>query len=297
MGLVYDKMKQFQIQCGLDAEKLTQSKVEKEQWKRQFHIELSRVEMERDKYKLISKDLEKTKEETQKKLEKAVSNFEAKVDEVTALRALLKQCQSSLEMVSFNDEKCTADKYNIEALATAHTQALPVSIIDKGTLHQHAGIKPSLEDPPSHTLKDPPEEVLPFVQSLVTEALAPKEVKQQLPDFHSSHDISSRAESERVPLPMNEEQLKGADTSHPIVAESVNESHRLIQAPNEPEVEEPVSLLHDEGKLLSANSDDNSIDSESSYTDEYSMGSFCSVEDRKLESTAGFSFSSSRNHD
>jgi len=126
MGLLNDRMKEFQITRFNDNEKseraLTMSLKDLEQQKRQFQIGVAEAVRERDRFQLMlaneselhiqkMKQFEQTQEEllkklvnAERKLDKTESALNAKNSEVTALRALLKQCQSALESLSYKDE-------------------------------------------------------------------------------------------------------------------------------------------------------------------------------------------------
>eukprot|EP00984_Skeletonema_dohrnii_P024105 scaffold13205_cov113-Skeletonema_dohrnii-CCMP3373.AAC.9 len=126
MGLLNDRMKEFQITRFNDNEKseraLTMSLKDLEQQKRQFQIGVAEAVRERDRFQLMlanesellvqkTKQFEQTQEEllkklvnAERKLDKTESALNAKNSEFTALRALLKQCQSALESLSYKDE-------------------------------------------------------------------------------------------------------------------------------------------------------------------------------------------------
>lgn len=361
LGLLNDKMKELQIQRFSDNEKseraLTQSMNNLEQQKRQFLIGVAEAVRERDKFQLmLAKErdtiLQKTKQfedakgeliDMERKLGKTKSALDAKISESTALRGLLKQCQSALVSLSYNDESSPshAEKTHVDIPQTFEQKAttltptiqpscVPVlkeqqdrsaaqplnnNIIDKESCHETIEKPgPSRQDPPCTSLRDPPEEGLDknSVKKIISVPV-PNEIG--LLDSYSNPDGSSAGGS---PSPVHEEQLKAADTSqnHPTETQSDTDPCRSIEG-HKPVAEEHNDLvLDDKGNMSpeqcpsskseikkttpgdesasSAICDDepselnNDIisDSESTGTDEYSMGTFCdlsTVEDHKLD--------------
>jgi len=345
MGLLNDRMKELQEMRFSDNENreraLTASMNNLEQQKRQcqkFQLMFAR---ESEKLLETTKHYEQTQKELQKmerKLAKTESAIDAKNSETIALRALLKQCQSALESLSYKNE--SGHDYIPAATRTPTTQPAYISksmtptiqptvpsltvqpiqnSIDKESYHQPAETRSSLQDPPCFSLTDPPEDVLPLTQPLVQngEALDGISVRTIVPteiELLDSKGNDDGGSIEKSQLPM---QLKTVDTSQP----AGTEYEPCRSKPEAEAYEHNEIVLDDEGKLSpeqhpSSNvetktskttprdesasavcidesselKNDISIDSESTDTDEYSMGSFCTVEDHKLDKHGRVSF-------
>jgi len=356
MGLLIDRMKQLQMIRLSENEKsecaLTASVNSLEQQKRQFQINLAEAIRERDQFQLMlaresekllanRKDSERTRTklvDMERKLVKTESALDAKNSEAAALRALLKQCQSTVKSLSYNSEsghdyisqtfeqtaatmaptiqtthisKSIAQERH--ALVTSLTaQPLPSSIA-KESLLEPAKTRPSPEDPPCFSLKDPPEVTQPLVQS--GEELDGKSVRTIFPKV--LRDGSSIEES---PLQI-EMQLDAADKSqtHPAVTELDKNEQCRTTSGHTPEADKqnevfskmspeqyPSSNVQDKSSKTTPRDErtsavcvdesselKNGISTDSddtSDTDEYSMGSFCTVEDHKLDKFGRLSF-------
>ncbi len=273
--------------------------------------ELRNAVRERDKYKLMSANLQDTHNDMEKKLqelkaskEKAVSTLEQKTSEATALRSLLKQCQSALESVSFRPTTIDEDpRHSCRREDHGYVAAIKPSPIvtstDNGINSVEKELTSTLKDPPCTSTKDPPtEDLLPSVRSLdytssSIDSFVPHEIGV---DFYSNHNSS-----ENAPLPMQEQQLNAANSSHqvggaPEPSEIQNDEKKLssetsptatnttskdeIQTTTE---EEPIELQKGSSSSSSSNTRINkSMESESTNgTDDYSMGSFHSLKSHK----------------
>lgn len=340
MGRLNDRMKELQITRFSDNEKseraLTMSVNNLEQQKRQFQIGVAEAVRERDEFQRESeilahktKDLEQTKDELVRKLDKTESALNAKNSEATALRALLKQCQSALESLSYKDESGPRLNNHVPQTSTpkaaiAHlTPAIQPAVVAEQSIPQEQQIvvpavavqtlqiatsrndqlfeKKHLGDPPPCTsLGDPPEETLPLTQPLVkcgeeerksVKAIVPKVIEV---DLHSDHCGGSTEESL---LPMHEK-LKLKDTSQ---SQRPDKTELAENDSNKKEVDEgkklsPEQCIQREESPSAVRDDDSSeaksdsiSGSESSGTDEYSMGSFCTM-DQKLDKQGRVSF-------
>jgi hypothetical protein len=280
--------------------------------------ELRNATRERDKYKLMTANLQDTHNDMEKKLkelktakEKAVSALEQKTSEATALRSLLKQCQSALESVSFRPT--TIDEDPIHSCRredhgyVAATKPKPiVTPVDNGINSIEKELTSTLKDPPCTSTKDPPtEELLPSVRSLdytssSIDSFVPHEIGV---DLYSNHNSS-----ENAPLPMQELQLNVANSSHKVGGAdaerdepakpepseiqndeeklSVETSHTTTKTPTKGEIpttaeEEPIELQ--KSSSSSSSRINNSMESESTNgTDDYSM-SFHSLKSHKRD--------------
>ena len=243
MVLLNDRMKEFQISRFNENESI-------EEHKRACQIEVAEAVRERDRFQLMlasksellvhkTKELEQTQEELQKKLAKTESALNAKNSEATALRALLKQCQSALESLSYKDERCFEQKTVSAQLAptiqptSGQEQQRPLAAEELRNKHvkeeqrkpeetrvplrNENFAKKHLGDPPPRTsLGDPPEEMLALAQPLVQRSKEDRfSVKTHVPneielDAFSNRSGKSTEESLSL-LPMHEEQEQGQE--------------------------------------------------------------------------------------
>ena len=266
--------------------------------------ELRNAVRERDKYKLMSANLQDTRIDMEKKLqeqktakEKAVSALEQKTSEAIALRSLLKQCQSALESVSFRpattideDPRHSCRREDHGYVAAIKPNPI-VTSSDNGMNSVEKELKSTLlKDPPCTSTKDPPtEELLPSIRSLdytlsSIETLVPHEIGV---DLYSTHNSSES--------PMQELQLNVANTSHqvggaeaerdepakPEASEIQNDEEKLSDEIPATTEEEPIELQ--KGGSSSKSRINNSMESESTNgTDDYSM-SFHSLKSHKRD--------------
>ncbi len=367
MGRLNDRMKELQITRFSDNEKseraLTMSLNDLEQQKRQFQVGIAEAVRERDKFQLMlareseilahkTKEFKQTQEELVKKLVKAESALNAKNSEATALRALLKQCQSALESLSYKDERSYKDEGRLcpndyvpqtPKVATAPlTSAIQLAFVTNQSLPQEEQLavptvaaqtfqnviedeqrkqpqemivtscndqlfeKKHLGDPPPCTSRrDPPEETLPVTQPLVkcdeeerfpVEASVPKDIEV---DLHGDHCESS---TEKSLLPMHEKpKLEDTSQSRPDKTELVDndndnekkEADEGNELDNKLSSEQCVQREENSSPVCDDDSSETNSDSisasESSGTDEYSMGSFATL-DQKLDKQGRVSF-------
>jgi hypothetical protein len=269
--------------------------------------ELRNAVRERDKYKLMTANLQDTHDDMEKKLrelktakEKAVSALEQKTSEAIALRSLLKQCQSALESVSFRPTTIDEDpRHSCRREDHGYVAVIKPSPIvtstDNGINSVEKELKSTLKDPPCISTKDPPtEELLPSIRSLdytssSIDTLVPHEIGV---DFYSNHNSS-----ENAPLPMQKLQLNAANSSHkvsgaPELSEIQNDEKKLSAetsptTTNTTSKDEIPTIAEEERievqKDSSSSSSNNSMESESTNgTDDYSM-SFHSLKSHKKD--------------
>ena len=214
--------------------------------------ELRNAARDRDKFKLMSANLQDTHNDMEKKLhelktakEKAVSALEQKTSEAIALRSLLKQCQSALESVSFRptttideDPRHSCRREDHGYVAAIKPNPI-VTSADNGINSVEKEPKSTLKDPPCTSTKDPPtEDLLPSVRSLdytsfSIDYFVPHEIGV---DLYSNHNSS-----ENAPLPMQELQLNVANSSHKV--------SRADAERDEPAKPEPSEIQNDDEKL------------------------------------------------
>lgn len=359
IGRLNERMKELQITHFNDNEKseraITTSVNNLEQQKRQFQIGVAEAVRERDKFQLMlareseilahkTKQFEQTQEELLRRLVKTESALNAKNSEATALRALLKQCQSALESLSYKDE-CGPRPKNEYApqtftpkAATAQVepniqpafvtkqpnpqeQQIVVPALAAQTLrnivieedqrnlpqativisrNDHLFGKKHLGDPPPCTsLGDPPEETLPLTQPLEkcgeeerisVEVIVPKDTEL---DLHSDHCGSSTEEcSLRMPEKLK---LENSSRSQPVKTELAENDNDKKEADEGNDLSPEQCIQRGDGSSPVCDDDsseensDSISGSESSDTDEYSMGSFYTV-DQKLDKQGRVSF-------
>jgi myosin heavy subunit len=248
MVLLNDRMKEIQLSRFNENESI-------EEHKRMCQIEVAEAVRERDRFQLMlasksellvhkTKELEQTQEELLKKLAKTESALNAKNSEATALRALLKQCQSALESLSYKDERCfeqkTAPAQLAPTIQPTSQQEQQRSLAAEELWNKHVKeeqkkpeettvtpcnehfAKKHLGDPPPYTsLGDPPEQMLALAQPLVqrskedrfsVEAHIPNEIEL---DAFSNCSGKSIEESLSL-LPMHEEQVSLEDRGQSI---------------------------------------------------------------------------------
>ena len=330
LKLLNNRMKEFQLSRFSDNEKseraLTTTMKDLEEQKRQFQIEVAEAVRERDLLIHKTKQFEQTNEELLKNLVKTESSLHAKISEVTALRALLKQCQSALESLSYKDESCIPQTSKaLKATAQLALTIQPTTFVTKQSTPQELAAedlqntigekeqrsdpeemkvtgqyfeKKHLGDPPPCTLLgDPPEEMLALAKTLVhAKAALPKEIEL---DVYCNNRCGNSTEESR--LPMHESMMKLEDTSQsqPDVPESesadndemqpeADEGNLEIDCKKLPLEQYPSSndeaetAQKDESSSAVRADESSEVNDSSSGTDDYSMGSFCTW-DQKLD--------------